>query len=645
MNLRNYISIFKRPAIVVLVFLAGLTVSRLLLIATHWERVAPTDGVGFILLQGIRFDLILVGQLFGLVFLIKPWFHTLGFLRHIGKLIIPLYMALAIPLAFFVEAATVSFIAQYDSRPNYLFVEYLAYPREVLAMLSGSHLLELIGATIMAFFLAWFVFTWLRKDPEAGTRTSLLFCLLATPVILVIVTAMIRSTLDHRPVNPSIAVFSQDAMINQLALNSPYSLLYAIYEQKRDATHKGVRYGDMDEAEVLSIVLEHAGITPEEQIDPAIPTLHHQKATRETDRPLNLVIILEESLGAEFVGSLGGKGLTPRLDELADEGIWFERLYATGTRTVRGIEAVGSGFTPTPRRSVVKLAETQQNFFTLAGLLKKHGYTTSFIYGGEAHFDNMKRFFLNNGFQSVVDEKNYSDPIFHASWGVSDEDLFMRAHKEFENAGEQPFFSLLLTSSNHEPFDIPEGRVTVETGPDGPLDTAIKYADYSLGYFLDLARESSYWEDTVFLVVADHNSRVYGNQLVPIDRFHVPGVIIGSSIEPRRVPGITSQIDMLPTLLSLIGVSAKHPGIGRDLTLPEYADGSGRAMMQFNALQAYMEDDRVVVLQPDLEPGLYRLENGHELIPDENADPELVRRALAYSLWGPMMIRLRMYHD
>jgi len=645
LRLTNYISIFKRPGIVVLAFLAALTVSRLMLIATHWERVAPTDGVGFILLQGIRFDLILAGMLFGPVFLFKPWFHTLGFLRRIGKLIIPLYMGLAIPLAFFVEAATVSFIAQYDSRPNYLFVEYLAYPREVLAMLSGSHLLELMGATIIAFFLTWFVFTWLRKDPDSDTRTSLLFCMLATPVILVIGTAMVRSTLDHRPVNPSIAVFSQDAMVNQLALNSPYSLLYAIYEQKRDATHKGVRYGAMDDAEVLSIVLEDAGIAPHELIDPATPTLHHQKATRERDRPLNLVIILEESLGAEFVGSLGGKSLTPRLDELADEGIWFERLYATGTRTVRGIEAVGSGFTPTPRRSVVKLAETQENFFTLAGLLKKHGYTTSFIYGGEAHFDNMKRFFLNNGFQSVVDEKDYSDPVFHASWGVSDEDLFTRAHEEFEKAGEQPFFSLLLTSSNHEPFDIPDGRVTAEDGPDGPLDTAIKYADYSLGYFLDLARQSSYWEDTVFLVIADHNSRVYGDQLVPIDRFHVPGVIVGATIEARRVPGITSQIDMLPTLLSLIGVSGKHPAIGRDLTLPEYAAGSGRAMMQFNALQAYMEDDKVVIQQPDLEPGSFRLENGHELIPDGEADPELERKALAYSLWGPMMIRLKVYHD
>jgi len=641
----NSISIFKRPGIVVLAFLAGLTVSRLLLIATHWERVAPTDGVVFILLQGIRFDIILTGMLFGLVFLLKPWLHTLGFLRRIGNLIIPLYMGLAIPLAFFVEAATVSFIAQYDSRPNYLFVEYLAYPREVLAMLSGSHLLELIGAMMIAVFLAWFIFNWLRKDPDSDKRTSLLFCLLASPVILVLGTAMIRSTLDHRPVNPSIAVFSQDSMVNQLALNSPYSLIYAIYEQKRDSAHKGVRYGAMSDDEVLDIVLAEAGITPEEQIDPATPTLHHQVATRERDRPLNLVIILEESLGAEFVGSLGGKGLTPRLDELADEGIWFERLYATGTRTVRGIEAVGSGFTPTPRRSVVKLAETQENFFTLAELLQKQGYTTSFIYGGEAHFDNMKRFFLNNGYQSVIDEKDYPDPVFHASWGVSDEDLFTRAHREFEKASGQPFFSLLLTSSNHEPFDIPDGRVSVEEGPDGPLDTAIKYADYSLGYFFDLARESSYWEDTVFLVVADHNSRVYGDQLVPIDRFHVPGVIVGATIEPRRVRGITSQIDMLPTLLSLIGVSSDHPAIGRDLTLPEYADGSGRAMMQFNALQAYMEDDRVVVMQPDLEPMSFRLKNGRELILADESDPELERRALGYSLWGPMMIRLKVYHD
>jgi len=498
---------------------------------------------------------------------------------------------------------------------------------------------------ILAFLLAWFVIKWLRKDPSNDLRVPFWFCLLATPLAAILVVAMVRSTLAHRPVNPSIAVFSQDSMVNQLPLNSPYSLLYAVYEHKRDAKEKKVRYGSMDDSEVLAIVLKEAGIAPGAQLDPVTPTLHYQKATQARDKPLNLVIILEESLGADTVGSLGGWDITPELDKLADQGIWLERLYATGTRSVRGIEAVISGFTPTPMVSVVKLAETQNNFFTLASLLGKQGYKTSFIYGGEAHFDNMKRFFLNNGFQSVIDEKDYDNPVFTASWGVSDEDLFTRAHEVFENIGEAPFFSLVFTSSNHDPFEIPPDRVSPEDDPEGARKTAIKYADYAMGQFLDKARQSSYWENTIFLVVADHPARLFAGKPVPVQRFHIPGVIIGDKIEPRRVPGITSQIDLVPTLLSLMGIDSKHPGIGRDLTLPEYAEGSGRAMMQFNALQAYLEDDKVVVLQPDLEPMLYKLQPDGEMIPDTEADPELERKALAYSLWGPLMIRLKAYHE
>ena len=643
MNFKRSISIFWRPAALALCVLIALSASRVLLISIHWDRVAATDGFGFILLQGVRFDIILLGMLFGPVFLLKPWFHTLAFLRRAGAWIVPVYMGLATALAFFIEASTLSFIAEYDSRPNYLFVEYLSYPREVLATLSGSHLLELIGFTGVMMLLGWVINKWLHNDPRSDQKLSLVFCLLLTPVIAILVVLMIRSTLGHRPVNPSIAAFSQDGMVNQLPLNSPYSLLYAIYEQKRDAKKKGVRYGAMDDDEVLAVILNEAGITPGDHPDPATPTRHHQKATQPRDRPLNLVIVLEESLGAEFVGSLGGKNLTPWLDEMASQGIWLEQLYATGTRSARGIEAVITGFTPTPQLSVVKLAETQSNFFTLASLLKSHGYQTSFIYGGEAHFDNMKRFFLNNGFQTVIDEKDYDQPEFLASWGVSDEDLFNRAHEVFSNTGEQPFFSLVFTSSNHEPFEIPANRVTPETGPDGPRATAIKYADYALGRFFDMARQSSYWENTVFLVISDHNSRVYGDQLVPVDRFHIPGVILGSTIEPRRVSGISSQIDMVPTLLSLIGISSNHPAIGRDLTRPEYATGAGRAMMQFFAIQAYMEDDRVVVLQPDLEPRHFRRISPSKMILETETDPELERKALAYALWGPMMIRHKSY--
>jgi phosphoglycerol transferase MdoB-like AlkP superfamily enzyme len=130
-----------------------------------------------------------------------------------------------------------------------------------------------------------------------------------------------------------------------------------------------------------------------------------------------------------------------------------------------------------------------------------------------------------------------------------------------------------------------------------------------------------------------------------VERFRIPGVILGGTVEPRRISGISSQIDLLPTLLSLIGLSTEHPGIGRDLTLPEYADGAGRAMMQFGDLQAYIEDDRVVVLQTDLEPLTFEKAADEELVPVPGGDPGLERKALAYALWGPMMIRTKAYFN
>ena len=645
MRLLSYTVIFKRLALLTLGFLAALSASRVLLMAINWERVAATDGTGFILLQGLRFDIILTGMLLGPVYFFQPWFHSVSFLRRLGHWVFPIYLGLVMAATFFIEASSTSFIAEYDSRPNYLFVEYLAYPKEVFSMLAGSHLLELIGFTGIFVALFWLVFRWLRRDPQRNVHVPIWFCLLASPVIAFLILAMIRSTTDHRPVNPSYAVFSQDSMVNQLPLNSPYSLLYAIYEHRRDASSKKVRYGNMADAEVVDIILSEAGITPSQLIDPAIPTLHYQKATQERKRPLNLVILLQESLGADSVGSLGGMNITPELDKLADEGIWLEQLYSTGTRSVRGIEAVISGFTPTAMVSVVKLADTQKNFFTLASVLEKQGYKSSFIYGGEAHFDNMRRFLSNNGFQTVIDQKDYEEPVFHGTWGVSDEDLYNRAHEELSHAGDQPFFSLIFTSSNHDPFEIPENRVSPEKGPDGARKTAIKYADYALGRFLETARQSDYWENTVFMVVADHPARLFAGQLVPVNRFRIPGVIFGSTVKPRRVPGVTSQIDLVPTLLSLMGVDSQHPAIGRDLTLPQYAAGSGRAMMQFNSLQAYLEDDRVVVLQPDLDPMSFHLQSDGEMILATGPTAELERRALAYALWGPMMIRNKSYRE
>ena len=636
---RLYQPVLASSGILLLVFF----LFRVLFIGYFWTRVSATDGLAFILLQGLRFDLITVGMSLGVPALVLTIMAPWRLLRPIITRGMPVVLALVITVVVLMEASTLTFILQFDARPNILFVEYLEYPREVFSTLLIGFPLQTLLALVLTLLAGWQSLKWLRRAFSDTPRISLWAALLMLPVIAVLLLVMIRSTTAHRPANPSTVAFSQDAMVNELPLNSTYTLIYAIYENQRYGDKGGMRYGNMSDADMLSIIRAEARITDATGTESGIPTLHRQEPTYPSSRPLNLVIILEESLGADYVGRLGGKDLTPNIDQFSSEGIWFERLYATGMRSVRGIEAILSSFTPTPARSVVKLASTQRRFFTLAELLKRQGYQTSFIYGGESHFDNMRRFFMANGFTTVVDESDFPDPVFRAVWGVSDEDLLNRAHAYFESKQGQPFFSLVFTSSNHEPFDIPAGRVEPESGATAGLDTAIKYADYALGQFIEKARASDYWENTIFLIVADHNVRVYGDSLVPIEHFHIPGVILGGTIEPRTIPGISSQIDLLPTLLSLIGISAEHPSIGRDLTSKEFLLGSGRAMMQGHSIQAYLENDEVIVLQKKKPAQQYRYDMQQGLRLSAEIDPGLRDRALAYATFGPVMIETGAY--
>ena len=425
-------------------------------------------------------------------------------------------------------------------------------------------------------------------------------------------------------------------MVNTLPMSSLYHVLYSAYETLGEQDTEFV-YGYMDEEEATRLVQRDLAPVTQAFYSPAIPTLHHQQATITRERPLNLVIVLEESLGAEFVGALGGLPLTPNLDRLANEGIWFDQLYATGTRSVRGIEAVVTGFTPTPAQSVVKLNRSQRNFFTLASLLAGQGYETSFIYGGEAHFDNMARFFTGNGFQRIIDERDFDATAFRGSWGVSDEDLFAKAHATFLAQDDRPFFSRVFTSSNHTPFEYPAGRIEPYDAEPATVNNAVKYADHALGRFIEQARQSPYWDNTLFLIVADHNSRVYGSELVPVERFHIPGVILGGQIRPDRIQTITSQIDLAPTLLSLMGISSDHPMIGHDLTRPEFRNTVGRAILQYNSTQAYLEGHDLVIMQPGQAITQYR-HTAMGLVPDK-LNPQLAEKALAHQVWTAMSYR------
>jgi phosphoglycerol transferase MdoB-like AlkP superfamily enzyme len=213
-----------------------------------------------------------------------------------------------------------------------------------------------------------------------------------------------------------LAVLIVFACVRSLILNSTWSVSFAIYNLKHE-TESNQSYGSITDEEMLKEVKSAPWLLGYQFTSDHYPTLHHQTPTIQRDKPLNLVIILEESLGATFVESLRGRPVTPRLEALKNDGWWFEDLCATGTRSVRGIEAIISGFLPSASRSVVKLSLSQTHFFTLAGLLERKGYDTGFIYGGEAHFDNMRSFFSGNGFQHIADEADYLSPVFTGSWG------------------------------------------------------------------------------------------------------------------------------------------------------------------------------------------------------------------------------------
>lgn len=175
-----------------------------------------------------------------------------------------------------------------------------------------------------------------------------------------------------------------------------------------------------------------------------LPFLHRVNSDTLSTKKYNVVIFLQERLVAEYVGALGGLPLTPKFDELVKEGVLFTNLYCKGIRSVRGIEAVTTGFLPSPMESVVKLGKSQNNFFTLAYALKQQKYNTSFIYGGMANFDNMGSFFNGNGFDNIIDESGFdSDENKYAMkgiWGYSDEDLVTKANNYFKSQGHTPFF-------------------------------------------------------------------------------------------------------------------------------------------------------------------------------------------------------------
>jgi phosphoglycerol transferase MdoB-like AlkP superfamily enzyme len=312
----------------------------------------------------------------------------------------------------------------------------------------------------------------------------------------------------------------------------------------------------------------------------------------------NVVLITVESLSADFLTRYGSKdGITPYLDKLLEESLVFDNLYATGNRTVRGLEAVTLNIPPSSGESLVKRPDNT-GLFSTGDVFRQNGYHTSFIYGGDSYFDNMGAFYGNCGYE-IVDKKTYDKDaiVFSNIWGTSDEDSYREAIKRFDAswAAGEPFFAQIMTISNHRPYTYPEGRIQYDGNPMS-RHAAVKYTDWAIGQFIATASERPWFSETVFVIMADHCASSAGKTSLPMDCYHIPAIIYSPGfIEPRYVEKVCSQIDIIPTLLSLLHFSYDAPFYGRDVLADDFKE---RTFMATYQDLGYYSDGVLTVLSP-----------------------------------------------
>ena len=254
--------------------------------------------------------------------------------------------------------------------------------------------------------------------------------LLFLPILAVLFIGA-RSSFGHRPANLSDAMISSNRILNEITKNSAYSIGYAIYSNtKHSAKDVSKKYGQLSIEDAIIRVRKRLNIV---NADEKYFLTRFEPTHFKTNSSKNIVIFLQESLGAQFVQAVGGeKGITPNLNSLAKQGILFTDIYSNGTRSIRGISGSTSGIFSIPGKGVVKRNKSQKDFFTFSQILKPLGYKSLFIYGGESHFDDMKGWFLGNGFDRIIDETSFKNPKFRGTWGVSDEVMVIRANEEFK---------------------------------------------------------------------------------------------------------------------------------------------------------------------------------------------------------------------
>jgi len=574
-------------------------------------RLAPAMAIGGLFDVGVAtFFLAPIGLV------IVAWPGGRG--RLLRLVLSALLLALALVMVF-VGFAEFTFWNEFASRFNFIAVDYLIYSNEVIGNIRESYNLPLLLGTVGAATLAvwWRVLRRLRPCWSGGiglVRRS------ATALALVGLPFLALAGLDSR-----FKEFSSDAQANELAGNGYFDFWHAFWTNEIDYDRF---YKIMPRNKAL------AELTQELAAHRTPVVVSQRPFEREIVNPgpekrLNVVLISVESFSAEFMAAFGNRlGLTPNVDRLAREGMLFTHLYATGTRTVRGLEALTLSVPPTPGHAIVK-RPANDHLFTVGEVFKDRSYEPLYLYGGYGYFDNMNAFFAGNGY-TVIDRTALAaaDIHFENIWGVADEDLFTLTLRELDrrHAAGRPFFAHVMTTSNHRPFTYPEGRIDIpsKSGREG----GVKYTDFAIGSFIEQARSRGWFDDTLFVIVADHTHKGRGRQELPIENYHIPLIVYAPKhVAPARIDTIASQMDVGPTILGLLNFSYRSRFFGHDIV----RDGPGheRALMANYQTVGYYERGRMVELKPNSRVRVVDAATGLDA-PHDALSQHLIDEAISY---------------
>ena len=490
----------------------------------------------------------------------------------VDKIITKFTYGLFLFIFIFSFLAEIPFWQEYQRRYNFIAVDYLLYTYEVVQNIHQSFSLPLLIGVIVLILILSIRFASKKEVYKKTFNNSDSFKSKLTPSFIILISLVFY----HNYITNNKAEIFSNINENELAKSGMYSF-FAAY--KSNELNYNDFYPTLPKEKVYSFLSKNIKASNDSLFSKK--NISRYTKNDSTELKPNIIFIGLESLNARFMEAFNGeKNWTPTLDSLAKKSIFFTNLYATGTRTIRGIEAISLAIPPTPGRSIVK-RNNNDNLFTIGEIFKQKGYSRTFFYGGDGHFDNMTNYFSYNGFDIVDRRKLHrlqeelptkrtriedNEMVFENAWAVCDQDLYNKVLKVADKQHEQkqPFFDFVMTSSNHKPYTYPDNVVDIPSGSN--MKGSVKYLDKSLGEFLNKAKTKPWYKNTIFIIMSDHCGYSAGKTEINVENHHIPAYILNlKNQSSKKIDKLSSQIDIFPTLFGYLNWSYKSKLFGKDI--------------------------------------------------------------------------------